>query len=389
LEALLAFADEAPLAPAAPFARRRHLYERMLLLSREAMMSSRRIIASCAGMFLVVAAGGWYGVSAFPLMAPELQTQAPPRDPKPGEARPATDREQELKTAIAAGGQNPTVYLDLAKLQQARGAMAEAEATLQALMQAYPQSVAYYLALAQLYVRTGRVDRAIALLEDAAAQSASDPNAYHTLGTFYWEAARGENLSATDRLMYLRAGAAAEDRAITLKQDFVEALVYKNLFLRQEAAMEGDTPKGRALIAEADALRSKAMALRGAQPPASGTQMRTPGMPPPPPPPPPPGSQEGGNAIRLGPGVQAPTKTKDVKAEYPQEAKDAGVQGVVILEATIDEQGNVAHARVLSSIPMLDKAAMDAVGQWKFEPALLNGKPVAVIVTVTVNFTLK
>jgi TonB family protein len=189
--------------------------------------------------------------------------------------------------------------------------------------------------------------------------------------------------------MYLRAGAAAEDRAITLKQDFVEALVYKNLFLRQEAAMEGDTPKGRALIAEADALRSKAMALRGAQPPASGTQMRTPGMPPPPPPPPPPGSQEGGNAIRLGPGVQGPTKTKDVKAEYPQEAKDAGVQGVVILEATIDEQGNVAHARVLSSIPMLDKAAMDAVGQWKFEPALLNGKPVAVIVTVTVNFTLK
>lgn len=352
-------------------------------------MSSRRIIASCAGMLLVVATGGWYGVSAFPLMAPALQTQVPPRDPKPGDARPATDREQELKTAIAGGGQNPTVYLDLAKLQQARGAMAEAEATLEALFQAYPRSVASYHALAQLYARTGRVDRAIALLEDAAAQSASDPNAYHMLGTFYWEAARGESLSPTDRLMYLREGAAAEDRALTLKPDFVEALVYKNLFLRQEAVMEGDTPKGRALLAEADALRSKAMALRGAQPPASGAQMRTPGMPPPPPPPPPPGADPPSNAVRVGSGIRPPVKIKDVKAEYPQEAKDAGVHGVVILETTIDEQGDVANTRVLRSIPMLDKAAMDAVQQWKFTPTVLNGTAVPVIVTVTVNFTLK
>jgi TonB family protein len=389
LEALLAFADEAPLFPAAPFARRRHLYQRMLLLSREAVMSSRRIIASCAGMLLVVAIGGWYGVSAFPLVSP-AQSQTPPRDPKPGEARPATNQEQELKSAIDAGGQEPGVYLDLAKLQQERGAMADAEATLEALFQAHPQSVASYLALAQLYVRTGRVDRAIALLEDAAARSATDPNAYHVLGTFYWEAARADSASPMDRLTYLHAGAAAEDRALALNPDFVEALVYKNLFLRQEAAIEGDTPKGRALLAEADALRSKAMALRGTQPLPSGTQMRTPGMPPPPPPPPPPGGdREIPNAMRLAAGQQPPVKIKDAKPEYPQEAKDAGVQGIVILDATIDEQGDVANVRVVRSVPMLDQAATDAVRQWKFQPALLNGKPVAVIVTMTVNFTLK
>jgi TonB family protein len=388
LEALLAFADEAPLFPAAPFARRRHLYQRMLLLSREAVMSSRRIIASCAGMLLVAAIGGWYGVSAFPLVSP-AQSQTPPRDPKPGEARPPTNQEQELKSAIAAGGQEPGVYLDLAKLQQERGAMAEAEATLEALFQAHPQSVASYHALAQLYVRTGRVDRAIALLEDAAARSASDPNAYHMLGTFYWEAARGDSASPMDRLTYLHAGAAAEDRALALKPDFVEALVYKNLFLRQEAAIEGDTPKGRALLAEADALRSKAMAMRATQPPPSAAQMRTPGMPPPPPPPPPPGDREVPNAIRLAAGQQPPVKIKDAKPEYPQDAKDAGVQGIVILDATIDEQGDVANVRVVRSVPMLDQAAMDAVREWKFQPALLNGKPVAVIVTMTVNFTLK
>jgi TonB family protein len=267
--------------------------------------------------------------------------------------------------------------------------MAEAEATLEALFQAHPQSVASYHALAQLYVRTGREDRAIALQDDAAARSASDPNAYHMLGTFYWEAARGDSASPMDRLTYLHAGAAAEDRALALKPDFVEALVYKNLFLRQEAAIEGDTPKGRALLAEADALRSKAMAMRATQPPPSAAQMRTPGMPPPPPPPPPPGDREVPNAIRLAAGQQPPVKIKDAKPEYPQDAKDAGVQGIVILDATIDEQGDVANVRVVRSVPMLDQAATDAVRQWKFQPALLNGKPVAVIVTMTVNFTLK
>jgi TonB family protein len=243
--------------------------------------------------------------------------------------------------------------------------------------------------MAQLYVRTGRFDRAVAMLEDAAAQSPTDPSGYHILATFYWEAARGNTASPMDTLTYLHAGAAAEDRALALKPDFVEALVYKNLFLRQEAAIEGDTPKGRALLAEADALRSKAMALRGTQPPPSGAQMRTPGMPPPPPPPPPAGDREVPNAMRLAAGQQPPVKIKDAKPEYPQEAKDAGVQGIVILDATIDEQGDVANVRVVRSVPMLDQAATDAVRQWKFQPALLNGKPVAVIVTMTVNFTLK
>jgi len=64
------------------------------------------------------------------------------------------------------------------------------------------------------------------------------------------------------------------------------------------------------------------------------------------------------------------------------------VQGVVILEAVIDTNGDVADARILRSIPMLDQAAVDAVRQWRFTPTLLNGVPVQVIMTVTVNFTL-
>ena len=63
-------------------------------------------------------------------------------------------------------------------------------------------------------------------------------------------------------------------------------------------------------------------------------------------------------------------------------------RGVVIIDATIDEQGNVTETRILRSIPLLDEAAVAAVRQWKFSPTLLNGVPVPIVMTVTVNFKL-
>lgn len=94
------------------------------------------------------------------------------------------------------------------------------------------------------------------------------------------------------------------------------------------------------------------------------------------------------HAVRVGGNIKAPTKIKDVKPEFPPEAIQARVQGVVIFELTIDEAGKVAEARVLRSIPLLDRAAQDAVLQWEFTPTLLNGSPVPVIFTATVQFTL-
>ena len=61
----------------------------------------------------------------------------------------------------------------------------------------------------------------------------------------------------------------------------------------------------------------------------------------------------------------------------------------MIIEATIDPHGKVSETHVLRSIPLLDQAALDAVRQWEYEPTRLNGVAVPVIVTVTVNFTLK
>ena len=92
--------------------------------------------------------------------------------------------------------------------------------------------------------------------------------------------------------------------------------------------------------------------------------------------------------MRVGGAIKPPVKTKDVRPQYPPIAQSARVQGVVIIEATIGPGGSVQDARVLRSIPLLDGAALEAVKQWEFTPTLLNGVPVPVIMTVTVQFTL-
>lgn len=77
-----------------------------------------------------------------------------------------------------------------------------------------------------------------------------------------------------------------------------------------------------------------------------------------------------------------------VKPDYPLKARQARVEGVVVLEATTDEYGRVKHVKVLRSIPLLDQAAVEAVRQWEYEPMIINGRPHGVIFRVKVNFVL-
>ena len=105
-----------------------------------------------------------------------------------------------------------------------------------------------------------------------------------------------------------------------------------------------------------------------------------------PPAPPPVRRQE---PLRPGGVIKYPAKVHHVPPVYPRIAQDARVSGVVILEAIIGVDGRVQDLRVLRSKPLLDQAAIDAVRQWRFTPTLLNGVPVPVILTVTVNFALQ
>lgn len=105
-----------------------------------------------------------------------------------------------------------------------------------------------------------------------------------------------------------------------------------------------------------------------------------------PPPPAPPVPQV---PVPVGGNIRSPTKVRDVPPVYPAIAQAARVQGIVIIEATIGVNGVVQSARVLRSIPLLDDAALTAVRQWHYTPTLLNGTPVPVVMTVTVNFQLQ
>jgi TonB family protein len=93
--------------------------------------------------------------------------------------------------------------------------------------------------------------------------------------------------------------------------------------------------------------------------------------------------------LGVGSRITEPRKLSDVKPVYPHAAKEKGIQGTVILEATITPSGCIGELRVLKSVdPSLDLAALLAVLRWRYTPTLLDGVPVPVIMTITVNFRL-
>jgi TonB family protein len=362
IETLLRFAEEPSVYPAASIASRGHLLQRMLLISKEAGMSRQRIMASSIVTMLVVVGTVGYGVSAFPLnaVAPapaERQAkQAPPRDPRRESQRPETPRERELKQQLDRT--TPSVYLNLSKLQELRGALAEAEATLLEAKTAFPTNPTVLLATGAYYMRTDQLDKSIEVF---------------------------------------REGAKVSD---ALRAHYANALNQKAARLEMEAGI--DTSKRAELVAAAEILRERAKGVMPAPPPPppppSGMNFRArqsvQDAPPQAPPPPAaslsaPAGMDGNAPVRVGGSIKAPKKIKDVKPAYPEEAQFARAQGVVIIEATIDANGRIAGARVLKSVPMLDEAALDAVKQWEFEPTMVNNVAVPVIMTVTVNFAMQ
>jgi len=104
----------------------------------------------------------------------------------------------------------------------------------------------------------------------------------------------------------------------------------------------------------------------------------------------PPPSPEPEGPIQVGGDVNPPEKTFAPQPQYTEIARKARLQGVVIVQAIIDKGGNVTNVKVLKGLGMgLDQAAVDAIKKWKFDPATLNGKPVAVYYNLTVNFRLQ
>ena len=95
-----------------------------------------------------------------------------------------------------------------------------------------------------------------------------------------------------------------------------------------------------------------------------------------------------GAPVRVGKEISAPEVLHRVEPVYPKDAVAARVEGVVVVEATVDEQGNVIAVKVLRSIGSLDQAAIDAVSQWRYSPLRVNNQPAQFVLTVNVTFRL-
>ena len=299
--------------------------------------------------------------------------QMQPRDPRPDKPRAESPREAELKRLVATEPANLEQWLQLAKLQEERGAYEEAEATFNSAVGANPDNRLLLMSMSGFFNRLGQFDKTMTALERAVALMPSDPQGHQLVAVYYYDkAAKDQGLGDADKLRYVDAGLAAVDRALALKAEYGDAMVYKGLLLRLRASAEPNLATREALLAEANALQQRAI---------ESNKSRTTSEPPP----------AGGELqpVRVGGNIKTPTKIQDRRPVYPPEALEARVTGMVILEATIEIDGSIRSAKVLRSIPLLDAAAVEAVKGWRFEPTYLNGAPVPVIMTVTVNFALQ
>ncbi len=333
LRALLTFADGTPLSPAAGFGQRRHLFHRMVQLSREDVMSSKRLIATSVVLAVVVAAGGWYAIRAFPLTqtadSPSLQKEAGPLERVAKLADPDNPAPLKLRDVMPVHPTDPvarqmSVRVTIRQTVDVSGAVAEARV------------VGLDLATEHLRVAIQGGDMA------------------KKMETFFARAS-------------FRVGPGQPSISAGTLQPVVEAFVESAVAAVSQWLYE---PPATGPIAFDTTIH-----FAGTKPATLGATSTE-------------DSPLADGALRVGGNIKPPTKTRDVRPVYPPEASEARVQGVVILEVRIEGDGRVAQARVLRSIPMLDTAALDAVRQWEFTPTLLNGVAMPVVMVVTIQFTL-
>jgi tetratricopeptide (TPR) repeat protein len=154
-------------------------------------------------------------------------------------------------------------YVLLAQLYEDSGDYEGAEATLLKAREAKPDDPAVYTTLAAYYDRQGQFDKLVEALEARTAMEPNNPEAHYTIATYYFnKASRDFSLSAAEKTKYTLAGIAAVDKALAINADYMDALVYKNLLLRQQALTEKNVARQQSLLKEADALRNRAEEIR-------------------------------------------------------------------------------------------------------------------------------
>jgi TonB family protein len=284
-----------------------------------------------------------------------------------GLARAAAEREASLAKKIAETPTDPAAYYALERFQEEYGAFTEAEATLLKARRALPANKEVALDLHAFYRGRHEYQKAFATLRAIEKLDPADLSIQLNITDACLEMAKSDKTA--QRATYIREGLAEIDRVLAIAPDHQGAIGFKVLLLRARAELITDPREKNRINAEAATLLARGLQLMWKDEATRSTDGIVP--------------------VRLGKDVTPPPKIKDVRPVYPADALASRTQGVVLIEATIAADGRVSGAKVLSSVPMLDHAALDAVQQWVYEPTMVNGQAVPVIMTVTVNFTLQ
>ncbi|MGV3519404.1 tetratricopeptide repeat protein [Luteitalea sp.] len=154
-------------------------------------------------------------------------------------------------------------YFGLAKLYEDAGRVEEAEQMLPRAREMAPGNVDVQLQLAGFYNRQGNFEKTMEAFESRIQIEPNNPEAYHTVAGYFEEKVRKDyTLKPATKAEYIKRGLEAATKAISINADYVEALVMKNLLLRQQALIEKSPAKQQELLKEATALRDRAIETR-------------------------------------------------------------------------------------------------------------------------------
>ncbi len=182
---------------------------------------------------------------------------APDKLNDPSQAEPIVQK------MIQMDPNEPTAYFQLSKIYEDAGRYEEAEAALLKARDARPSDPTVWNSVAGYYNRQGEFDKTMEAFQKAAELDPNNPQGYHLIGSYYQDsAAKDFRLTPAQKADYIVKGIAAEDKALSLNPNYIEALVYKNILLRQQANLEKDPAKQKELLNQADQLRNKAMDLQ-------------------------------------------------------------------------------------------------------------------------------
>jgi len=175
----------------------------------------------------------------------------------PAKAEPVVQKMIQLEPS------EPSNYFALAKIYEDAGAYDEAEQMLIKAKEAKPNDPAVYMQLAGYYNRQNEFDKTIDALTQRATVEPNNPEAFFTISTYYWDnAQRNFRLKDDEKRQQAGKGIDAVNKALQIKPDYVDALIYKGLLLRVQANLEKDVAKQQALLKEAIALRDQAEDLK-------------------------------------------------------------------------------------------------------------------------------